>query len=140
MSSWGYRTFEDDIACDWLEDLYESEPLAFFRHCLDLRDQDQLSFLACVGVVCTAEMLHAMLCEPRIGLPEAARLWVSEQQRSQESLALLVPIAISALGRVLDTASEMSVRWTDAGPIHYGTWSGELTAMKEELMTVPLGR
>jgi hypothetical protein len=136
MSSWGHRTFEDDIALDWLEDLYESEPLAFFRHCLDLSDQRELSFLACVGVVCTAEMIHAILGEPRSGMPEAGRVWVGEQDGIEATLVGLVPMAITSLDRVLDQTSEMSVRWLDAGQSHYGTWADEVAALKAQLSAI----
>lgn len=139
MSSWGHRTFEDDIALDWLEDLYESEPLAFFRHCLDLSDQQELSFLASVGVVCTAEMIHSILSEPRSGMPEAARVWVAEQEPNETALRGMVPIAIEALDRVLCKTSEMTVRWRDAGETHYGTWFGEVELLKTHLSQIAVG-
>lgn len=136
MSSWGHRTFEDDIALDWLEDLYESEPLAFFRHCLDLSDQEELSFLACVGVVCTSEMIHSILREPRPAVPEAARVWLADQQDIEIALRGLVPESIDALDRVLCESSEMAIRWQDAGEIHYGTWYGEVESLKTQLSLI----
>ena len=78
MSSWGYRTFEDGIACDWLEDLHDSDPIAFFVKCLDLTGLDYFDFLACIGVVCTAEMLRGMKLGPRPGLPDAAVGWCQQ--------------------------------------------------------------
>ena len=136
MSSWGHRTFEDDIALDWLEDLHESEPLAFFRHCLDLSDQHELTYLACVGVVCTAEMIHSIITEPRPGMPEAARVWVAEQDDVEIALRGLVPSTIEALDRVLCKTSEMTLRWQDAGETHYGTWYGEVASLKNELAKI----
>ncbi|KAA1258478.1 hypothetical protein LF1_09980 [Rubripirellula obstinata] len=139
MSSWGHRTFEDDIALDWLEDLYESEPLAFFRHCLDLTDQEELSFLASIGVVCTSEMIHSILSEPRSGMPEAARVWVADQEDIEIALRGLIPDAIEALDRVLCPSSEMTIRWQDAGETHYGTWYGEVESLKNQLSLIAVG-
>lgn len=130
MSSWGHRTFDDDIALDWLEDLHESEPIAFFRHCLDLTDQQDLCFLACVGVVCTAEVIHAIIATPRLGMPVSAKEWCCNQESIQQSATELVPQAITALDRVLQDSSEMWVRWSDLGETHFGTWHSEVDALR----------
>lgn len=111
MGTWGPGTFEDDIACDWVEDLFESDPIAFFVQCLDLEGESYLEFLACVGVVCTAEVISALLCGARRGLPEAIRQWVA----SNDTLNVLplVPSAIEGLRRVAGDESEMQQRFED---------------------------
>jgi hypothetical protein len=111
MGTWGLGTFEDDLACDWLEDLHDSDPLAFFVQCLTLTESQELDLLACIGVVCTAEMMHALLREPRSGLPPLARHWV-DAHKSLHVLPLL-PQAITGLAQVLRSDSEMYQRWED---------------------------
>ncbi|MCH1439946.1 MAG: DUF4259 domain-containing protein [Rubripirellula sp.] len=111
MSSWGYKTFEDEIACDWLEDLHDSDPIAFFVKCLDLTGLDHLDFLACIGVVCSAEMLCGIKSGPRLGLPNAAARWC--EQHHDLNCDFLIPRAIDALKLVLTDRSEMWVRWDD---------------------------
>ncbi len=69
MGTWGLGTFDDDIARDWLEDLHDSDPVAFFRHCLDLTGHDDLEYLACVGVVCTAEIIQGLVANHARGFP-----------------------------------------------------------------------
>jgi hypothetical protein len=116
MGSWGLGTFDDDIACDWLEDLHDSDPIAFFTQCLDLTGHDDLEYLACVGVVCTAEILHAVLAEPREGLPAVARQWIGAH-RQLEALPLAAA-AISGLRRVICPSSEMHQLWEDNEKMH----------------------
>lgn len=111
MGSWGPGTFEDDIACDWLEDLHDSDPIAFFAQCLDLRDLDYMEFLACVGVVCTSEMIHALTFKPRLGLPEAALSWINDHKAL--NVICFVPESIAGLKRVMGPASEMHELWAD---------------------------
>lgn len=113
MGSWGFRTFEDDIACDWLEDLFDSDPIAFFQQCLDLEGHDFLEFLACIGVTCTAEILHGLARTPRNGLPEAAYQWLDAHQELR--VDALIPSAIDGLQRVLSSDSQMQLIWEDDG-------------------------
>jgi len=116
MGSWGLGTFEDDIACDWLEDLQESDPIAFFEQCLDLSDHQYVEFLACVGVVCTAEIIHSLISEPRTGLPEAAHQWLGEHRRL--NILPFIPDAIAGLRRVMGPDSEMRELWEDNDAMH----------------------
>lgn len=136
MGSWGPRTFEDDLACDWLEDLLDSDPIAFFDHCLDLTGLDSLGMLASIGVVCTAEMIHGLLCEPRDGLPEAARRWL-DRHRVLANLAIpLVPTAVAGIDRVLQPDSAMHLQWDDADDLE--SWQREVTSLWLPLRTISL--
>lgn len=112
MGAWGTGTFEDDIACDWLEDLYDSDPVAFFRHCLDLSDQPEgLSHVAAIGVLCTSEMIEGVLCQPRPGLPTAAARWIDNHRMLP--LRRLQPAAVIAMRRILESDCELHIKWQD---------------------------
>ena len=111
MSAWGVGTFEDDIACDWLEDLHESDPLAFLQHCLDLTGHEYLEYLACIGVVCSAELVHGLHASPRAGLPSSFNTWCREHR--DMNVTEMLPDAIAGLRRVLGPESEMRERWDD---------------------------
>ncbi|TWU48898.1 hypothetical protein Poly51_48020 [Rubripirellula tenax] len=139
MGVWGPRTFDSDIACDWLEDLWDSDAIAFFDHCLDLTDHtsesgrvNQLGMLACVGVVCTAEMLRGLLFGAREGLPDSAHRWLEENQNLDVLVQSLVPDTIEALNRVLASESEMYLRWDDADD-DIETWRLQIESLKQEL-------
>ena len=133
MSSWGYHTFQDEIACDWLEDLHDSDPIPFFVKCLDLAGLDHIDFLACVGVVCTAEMLFGIKSGPRSGLPEAAVAWC--EQYRELNCAFLIPHAIDALRLVLTDCSEMWVRWDDEAD-RFDSWLEHQQKLVEGLRSV----
>ena len=135
MGTWGLGTFEDDVACDWLEDLGDSDPYSFFAHCLDLRDQHEVvGYVACVGVVRTAEMLIGLLAKPREGLPEAAYEWLGEHEALE--VLSLVPEAVMGLRLVLATSSEMHQLWADDGQ-RYGQWQARIGEMIDLLLTGP---
>ncbi len=111
MGPWGFRTFEDELACDWLEDLFDSDPIPFFHHCLDLQGIDYVEYLAGVGVICTSEMVHAIYDRPRDGLPAAAHSWL--QPYRHLDVVDLLPQAIAGLRRVLGPESELRERWQE---------------------------
>ena len=133
MSSWGYQTFEDGIACDWLEDLHDSDPIAFFMKCLDLQGLDYFDFLACIGVVCTSEMLRGVITGPRAGLPDAAAGWC--EQHRDLNCKFLVPRAINALKLVLSDRSEMWVRWDDDAD-RFDCWMEHQQELIEEMRNI----
>ncbi len=130
MSAWGTGTFDDDFACDWLEDLGDSDPIAFFEHCLDLTGQDDLEYLACVGVVCTAEMIHAICCGRRDELPQPAGQWLRDNRALP--VGRLVPAAIGGLRRVLGHQSEMRDRWEDNEEL-FDSWIAGITDLVDRL-------
>lgn len=133
MGTWGIESFADDIAVDWLDDLFESDPRAFFLHCLDLSGEDYLGHIACVGVVCTAEIIHALLREPRTGLPERAYEWLRQHQ--ELDVQPFVATAIRGLGRVLGPNSEMFELWEDDGE-RLPAWEARIGDLMERLETV----
>ncbi len=136
MGSWGPQTFDDDLACDWLEDLLDSDPIAFFDHCLDLTGLEALGMLACIGVVCTSEMIHGLICQPRNGMPEAAYRWLDRHRSLAVPVTALVPQAIEGIDRVLKPDSAMHLQWDDAGELE--RWQSELTALWLPLRTLVL--
>lgn len=133
MGTWGLGTFDDDVACDWLEDLFDSEPRLFFEHCLDLSDQDYLGHVAAVGVVCTAEMLYGLLHGPRAGLPEPALRWLDDHQVLPVDAYL--PRAIAGLQRVLGERSEMRLLWEDDSDRYQG-WQDQIQSLMHGLSAV----
>ena len=127
MGPWGFRTFEDELACDWLEDLFDSDPVLFFRHCLDLRGLDYVEYLAGIGVICTSEMVHAICDRPRNELPPAAHSWL--QQHHRLDVVNLLPDAIAGLRRVLGPESELRQRWED-----HDQWGGHWKRCNRDLL------
>ena len=111
MGPWGFTTFEDELACDWLEDLVDSDPIAFFRQCLDLSDCQEVGYLAGIGVLCTSEIIHSLCDRPRDGLPRAVHGWLRNHRHL--NVASLLEDAIAGMQRVLEPTSELWERWED---------------------------
>jgi len=108
MHPWGIHTFEDEIARDWIEDLNDSDPVVFLAHCLELGDTNDLNYLACVGVLCTAELIHASYAPQSRPYPDAVKLWMTEHQDLDfKSLTLR---AIAALRQILNPHSDFGLR------------------------------
>jgi hypothetical protein len=108
---WGIATFEDELACDWLEDLLDSDPIAFLDHCLDLTGLDYLGYLAGIGVICSAEVTHALCNHPRPGLPQAVHDWLWDHRHIDGTRFL--PRAVEGMRRVVGPESELRERWED---------------------------
>ncbi len=111
MSPWGIGTFEDELACDWIEDLEDSDPVAFLAHCLDLGDEQPLGYLACIGVLCSAEIISATSSNTASKLPEALQRWI--ESHPEIDLKPFVLPAIIGLRKVLAEDSEISLLWND---------------------------
>jgi hypothetical protein len=136
VGTWGLGTFEDDIACDWLEDLHDSDPIAFFTACLDLEGIEELDYLACIGVVCTAEILCAHTAQPRQSLPESAKAWLVNHR--ELALNGFLPSCVTGLYRVIDPTSEMSMRWED-GVENFEAWKNHILDLHHRLESVIAG-
>ena len=111
MHPWGIETFRDEIACDWLEDLFDSEPVAFLAQSLDLGDAPDLHYLACTGVLCAAELIHAKHSHNNSRIPEILKNWIRRQQELDLSHFILP--AMNSLRQVLTSDSELPERWRD---------------------------
>lgn len=111
MGPWGIGTFEDELACDWLEDLFDSDPVAFFDQCLDLDGLEYIEYLAGIGVICTSELVHGLCDQPRQGTPQAVLNWLQAHQALRVDRFL--PRAIFGMRRVIGPVSELRQRWED---------------------------
>ena len=136
MGAWGIRTFEDDQNLDWLGDLIDQEkPLAFFKECLDLSeiDEDEMEYIACTGVLCTAVMIDALLNGPTGDLPEEAVAWLEENDKLK--VRKLVPDAMDGLDRLLEDGSEMNDLWKENEEL-YPKWKQQVLDLKARLQRV----
>lgn len=133
MGAWGIQTFEDDHNLDWFDDLTDEEkPLAFFKECLDLSeiDDDEMEYMPCTGVLCTAVMIDALLNGPTDDLPENVLKWLEENKKLK--VAKLVPDAISGRDRLLQDGSEMNDTWKEEEDL-YPKWRKQVLDLKDRL-------
>ena len=71
MSSWGYRTFEDGIACDWLEDLHGFRSDRFFCEVFGSRPGSTILIFSLALVLSVLQKCCVVSNSgPRAGLPD----------------------------------------------------------------------
>lgn len=133
MGTWGYQTFEDDTACDWLDDLAQSNDAAFLEQSLqiDAGDEDDLDAEGAVHILGAAEMIYALLNGPQRELPEEARQWIAANQ--DLDVACLKPVCERQLGRVLSDRSELRQRWRENKEL-YPAWKANVESLRNALM------
>ena len=130
MGAWGPGTFEDDIASDWIEDLNDSDPIAFFRECLNLPATGPLDYVACIGVTCTSHIIAALLDGDRNQIPDQGQSWFD----ANDSLDVqsLVLCCLEGLRRVTDEESDLRIVWEDSDD--FQSWLANLQRINHRLV------
>lgn len=119
MAAWGTKTFEDDTSVDWLTELSDAEETRdFLLGAITLTADDDLDYDTGVMAVAAAEVIVALLDEPRKGLPEELGDWLSDNEC--DDITDLPVIAQNALSLVLAEGSELQDTWIEAED--YSDW------------------
>jgi predicted HTH domain antitoxin len=113
MGTWGYKTFENDAASDWLYDLEEAknanfllEPLQAVNRARGKPDVDD-----CLESLAAAEVIAGARHEPPQGVPAIAKKWIRRTGFSPNDAT--VKLAMRAVGRV-EKDSQLSDTWQEA--------------------------
>ncbi|WP_339736268.1 DUF4259 domain-containing protein [uncultured Gimesia sp.] len=132
MGAWGYKTFEDDTTCDWLDDLYEAEdPYRFLLSSLNPEQNDGfLDDLVCSSILGAAETVFSLLFQVRDNPAEEFKEWIQNNQ--DLPVNDLKPNCIKSLKRVLSDDSELNEIWSDSGE-DYINWRKNIESMIEAL-------
>lgn len=134
MAAWGTKTFEDDTAVDWLAELTDAEETReFLLGAITLTKKDDLDYDTGVTALAASEVIVALLDEPRKGLPEELKDWLSDNEC--DDITDLPEIALNALNLVLGEESELTDSWADAED--YNDWResvDELLEIMEQLV------
>ena len=114
MGAWGYRTFEDDTACDWLGAFLRRPALGAIESALDAAlEPGFIDDHAAHGALAAAEVVAALNGRPAAGLDAGAAAWAAGQPPAR---AELLAKARAAVARVLGD-SELRDSWADAGSL-----------------------
>lgn len=130
MGTWGYQTFEDDTACDWLSELEKSKGTEVLERSLS-PEGDEESYLESedgIGILAAAEIVYGLLNGPREGLPEEAIQWIGDHQHLDVSC--LKPVCERQLGRVLFEHSELRELWEE-NEEEYPAWKSHVQTLLE---------
>jgi hypothetical protein len=89
MGAWGWGSFENDEALDWVFDLEQSRDFSAIAATLDTildNEDDYLDATDCSMALAAAETVAALTGWPEPALPEEVASWVKDRQQesSQE--------------------------------------------------------
>lgn len=133
MGAWGYRTFENDTAADWVLDLESTDDLTLVLAAIDevistgegYLDQD----VACRALA-ACEVLTRLRRDTGDSLPtiEGVDSWVV-QHPTHVSPELLLRAA-SAIKRILAPSSELRELWDEVGS---QDWESEVRSLLDRV-------
>lgn len=135
MGTWGMKTFENDEALDWANDLESTKDEVLLESSLSPAEVDNyyLDASDCVRVLCAAEVIAGVVGRPRSSLPDNVSLWVTKHTNTK--IKPLVPLAIAKVERVLAKDSELDELWAE-NQQDYSTWRKDVTELLELLKSL----
>ena len=127
MAAWGTKTFEEDTANDWIQELIDSEDAReFLTESLSV-DPGYIEADQAALVLSASETLIALLDEPRIGVPGELVDWVGDNEC--DDVSDLPEVALPALAQVLSNESELRDIWSDSED--FDEWLENVESMRE---------
>ncbi len=130
MSAWGYRTFENDNASDWVAELEQTKDLTSVKAAVNavLRGpRKYLTTFACCQALAAAEVIAALHGHPAEELPTRLKSWMSEKPAPEP---LLVQRAASAVDAILND-SELKEVWAETSD--FAAWQASVMGLKARL-------
>lgn len=133
MGAWGVETFENDTACDWIEELRNADdPREFLADSLTLDDQneDYLDADVACFALAACETVAALNGRPGDDLPDELLEWVA----AHESLdvADLRPDCRAIIARVMADNSELKSLWAE-NKADYPQWRQSVRALRKRV-------
>ncbi len=130
MGTWGYKTFENDAAADWLYDLEEATKPEFVLQPLQalIRSRGKADLDDCMESLAAAEVLAGARYEPPRNLPRIARSWVKRVALVPRDADL--KMAIRAVAKI-EADSELADEWQTAGKL--SAWQKEVKRLVQRL-------
>ena len=129
MAAWGTKTFEEDTANDWVQELLDSDdPREFLIDSISIDsgflEADQASTILAAG-----ETLIALLDEPRAGVPSELVDWAGDNEC--DDVSDLPEMALPALDKILSEDCELNNIWSESED--YDEWVENVESMREIL-------
>ncbi len=129
MAAWGTKTFEEDTANDWIQELIDSDDAREFLIDSITIDSGYLEADQASAILATGETLIALLDEPRSSVPSELVDWAGDNEC--DDVSDLPEITLTALDKVLTDESELNNIWSDSED--YEEWKENLESMREIL-------
>ena len=126
MGAWGYKSFENDDALDWVYELEGSDNLASIEAALDEAGAEYIEAPEACNILAAAELVVALLGKPRLELPADVSEWLSNN-KSLDASYLKVK-TVNAVQAVLSEQSELNELWQDSE--EYQAWRDDVEALR----------
>ncbi|MFC5050810.1 DUF4259 domain-containing protein [Rubritalea spongiae] len=132
MAAWGTKTFEEDTANDWIQELIDADDAREFL--IDSLSTEPGFIEADQGsiVLAASETLIALLDEPRVGVPGELVDWVGDNEC--DDVSDLPETAVESIDRVLGEESEIRQIWSEAED--FDEWLENVEQMREVLSSL----
>lgn len=124
MGTWGYKSFENDAAMDWIYELEESEDDELIKECLQdtLNSSDEcLDAEVCCCAIASAEIVAAYKSNLPTELPEEVSAWLTDN--SLDNIEDLSDMSEKALKLILKK-SELKELWEETED--YKNWENDI--------------
>lgn len=132
MGAWGTGVFDNDDAVDWVSELASADSSDVLSEAIDAvtNADDYLEAPEGFRLLCACEVIAALNGHPSTNLPDVVRQWT----KSHETLdiALLNPVALQAIDRVLGEDSELNQLWQE-NENEYPMWRETVLSIKGRL-------
>lgn len=132
MAAWGYKSFENDAAADWVYAFEADGPDAIgeaLDRVLTLEDDDYLEASEASAAIAAAEVVAAAKTRDVSRLSDSAKAAV-EAQTAARNAAHFSATALSAMERVMAT-SELKDNWDESE--NAAAWKAEMEGLMERL-------
>jgi hypothetical protein len=132
MAAWGTKTFEEDTANDWIQELIDADDAREFL--IDSLSTESGFIEAGQGstVLAAGETLIALLDEPRTGVPSELVDWAGDNEC--DDVSDLPEVAVESIERVLSEESEIREIWSEADD--YDEWLENVEQMRDVLASL----
>jgi hypothetical protein len=138
MGAWGWGSFENDEALDWVIDLEQSQDLSVIAGALDAildSDDDYLDATDCSMALAAAETVAALAGRPEPSLPEEVARWVQDRQTGSTQEGPLVDESLTAKAQqaieAILSESELLELWEETD--EFDRWQATVTDLLERL-------
>ena len=131
MGAWGFGSFDNDQALDFLSDLEESGP-ELLRECVDMSTWKEPTLDECTStdLIAASEIVAAMTGRPAADLPEEASQWVADHQGLD--LSHLISHCRSGLAKVVQPGSGLNELWEE-NKEQYPKWKQAVQELADRL-------
>jgi len=133
MGAWGFGSFENDDALDWIAKLEESKDLSVITGALNVvldSPDDYHEAPDCVAALAAAETVAALTGNPVSSLPNEIAQWIDGYSRQGMDSNL-----VSMARQVVDTIlfnSELQTLWKESDM--YDEWRSVITDLRSRLI------